>query len=87
MPGSEETAVCRGCGMALNGKPYHMGGSAYHPQTGARCPSNHYGGFVCSEGCDYKASVELLSSMPGCGGAGSPDCYAADTIKSNWRDT
>jgi hypothetical protein len=60
-----ETAVCRGCGRKLNGKPYYMGGAAYHPETGERCKVNHYGGFVCSRQCDKRASHELENSMPG----------------------
>lgn len=81
---SDEVAVCRGCGRVLDGKPYYMGGDAYHPVTKERCPKNYYGGFVCSEDCDRRACVEQLSSMPGCGVARSPDQFAAATILSNW---
>lgn len=60
-------AVCRGCGQALRGKPYHMGGDAYVPldRGGGRAKVNHYGGFVCSEGCDYRSALRLEQSMPG----------------------
>lgn len=61
----QEHATCRGCGMKLNGKPYYMGGSAYHPYTKERCPSNYYGGFVCSKSCDYRSALELEKTMPG----------------------
>lgn len=80
----DEIAVCRGCGRELKGKPYGMGGDAYHPVTGERCPKNHYGGFVCSEECDRRASVEQHASMPGCRGARTPDQGAAKTIARNW---
>lgn len=86
MHSSDTHAVCRGCGQVLNGKPYHMGGHAYHPETGKRCPSNHYGGFVCSRQCDWKASVEQLDSMPGCMGARRPSCCAMATINRNWPE-
>lgn len=82
---SEETAVCRSCGLELKGKPFHLGGAAYHPRTNERCPTNHYGGFVCSYECDYRASVEQHESMPGCSGARTPGCYAERTIANNWR--
>lgn len=80
----DERAECRNCGMLLRGKPYYMGGSAYHPLTGEQCKVNHYGGFVCSPGCDYRASVKQVSSMPGCAGATRPDCYAMERLRRNW---
>lgn len=67
MHNSDTQAVCRGCGRVLRGKPYFMGGFAYHPITGKRCPANFFGGFVCSEQCDRKASLEQEQSMPGHG--------------------
>lgn len=83
---SEETAVCRGCGRQLKGKAYCMGGSAYHPVTNERCPANYYGGFVCSETCDYNASLELERSMPG-HGATQKTLYGVVLahIKNNWK--
>lgn len=62
---TEAVAVCRGCGRNLKGKPYYMGGEAYHPKTNERCKVNFYGGFVCSEQCDIDAAVELERTMPG----------------------
>jgi len=83
----KETAVCRGCGKVLNGKPYHMGGDAYHPETGKRCKKNFYGGFVCSPHCDYRASLELEDSMPG---GTSPSrrisSQAMQSYRDNWGD-
>ncbi len=59
---SEETAVCRGCGMKLKGKPYHLGGIARHPETNKVCESNFYGGYVCSDSCDsYSTSRQKRS--------------------------
>jgi len=60
-------AVCRGCGKALRGHPYHMGKPAYLPlnEGGGQAKVNHYGGFVCSEGCDYNSALRLEQSMPG----------------------
>lgn len=64
---SQETAECRGCGKALRGKPYYMGGSAYLPlsEGGGQAKVNFYGGFVCSRGCDYRSSLRLEQTMPG----------------------
>lgn len=82
----DEVATCRGCGRVLRGKPYYMGGDAYIPETGQLAKVNHYGGFVCSPGCDYRASVRQHDSMPGCGGATRPDCYAMAHIRRNWPE-
>jgi ribosomal protein L34E len=84
MHDSDTNAVCRNCGMILKGKPYHMGGTAYHPHTNEQCPVNHYGGFVCSRVCDYHASLKQLRSMPQCGTATRLDCYADASLKRNW---
>ena len=65
---SDEVAKCRGCGLELEGKPYYMGGRAYHPVTKKQCLTNAYGGFVCSETCDLRAARELEGTMPGCYG-------------------
>lgn len=58
-------ATCRGCRRELVGDDYMYGGSAWHPDTKERCPTNHYGGFVCSPRCDREASQTLENSMPG----------------------
>lgn len=82
---SEQTAKCRGCGRALSGKPYHLGGSAYHPDTKERCRHNFYGGFVCSRECDIRACLELERSMPGHDGRQrQPGQFAMDQIDRNW---
>lgn len=84
---SDETAICRGCGLHLDGKPYYMGGSAYHPRTRERAKVNYFGGFVCSRFCDYKASLEQERSMPGHGdGQQSIGSYARASLEANWRD-
>jgi len=84
---AEEKAECRGCGMILRGRPYCYGGSAYHPQTGERAKANYYGGFVCSQECDFRSSLRLEQSMPGASGEISRtlSCYANDHYKNNWR--
>ncbi len=83
-----ERATCRGCGRILSGKPYYMGGRAYHPETGERCPSNHYGGFVCSRSCDFRASLELERSMPGHGdGQQRLGSFARESLERNWSQS
>lgn len=84
MHSHETKAVCRGCGLELRGKAYHLGGFAYHPTTGKRCLSNHYGGFVCSEQCDRRAHLELEESMPGHMGQRSLDPHTSKEIAEKW---
>lgn len=84
MSDKKETAECRGCGMELIGKPYEMGGSAYRPDTMERCPSNHFGGHVCSRLCDERASMDMLGCMPGARSAKFLDSYCRASILSNW---
>jgi len=60
-----DKAKCRHCGLVLDGKPYYMGGVAFHPRTREICKINYYGGFVCSRECDKGASLDLERSMPG----------------------
>ena len=86
---SKEVATCRGCGRKLNGKPYYAGHTAYIPETNERAKVNHYGGFVCSERCDIKSSVELEVTMPGCNtikGFNNLSTYAQQSIKRNWQN-
>jgi hypothetical protein len=80
-----ETAKCRGCGKVLNGKPYYMGGSAFDPKTKEEAKSNFYGGFVCSESCDYSASQRQEESMPGVGKFISLSSGAQQHIRRNWK--
>ncbi len=83
----QKVATCRGCGRVLIGKPYYMGGNAYLPgPKRIAAKVNHYGGFVCSHRCDYRASLEQLRDMPRCGDALTPDCSAMATIRSNWPE-
>jgi len=63
----DETAVCRWCRRELIGEPYRFGLPAYDPTTMEPVPVNFYGGFVCSERCDYNVCIEMNSSMPGAG--------------------
>jgi hypothetical protein len=63
--------------MILIGEPYYTGKSAYHPRTQERCKSNFYGGFVCSERCDYNSSWELETTMPG--------HDAKNHLRNNWK--
>ena len=80
-----EKARCRGCRRELRGKPYYMGGVAYHPETGERCPINFYGGYVCSKGCDHNASLDLESSMPGhTYSQETIGSYAQESLEQNW---
>lgn len=82
----DEVATCRGCRMVLRGKPYYMGGSAYHPQTGKQAKVNFYGGYVCSEVYDRRASLELEQTMPG-HGMQQPRIgqLAQESLNRNWR--
>ena len=58
-------AVCRCCGRELIGKAYQLGGSAYLPGPKMeRAKVNFYGGYVCSDICDKRASYDLEESMP-----------------------
>lgn len=81
---TNEHAICRGCGRPLQGKPYYMGGSAYIPETGKRAPVNYFGGFVCSESCDRRVCLEMLSSMPGAGEARRLDTPCQQSVQRNW---
>lgn len=83
---TQETAECRGCGKALRGKPYYMGGRAFDFDTGAEAKACHYGGFVCSRQCDHRACLSLERTMPGHGtGQQTLSCYARDSLRK-WGD-
>ena len=81
-------AKCRNCGKLLRGKPYHMGGGAYLPldEGGGRAKSNHYGGYVCSQRCDYRAALSLEQSMPGHLGQTRLTGDLARRISERWAD-
>ena len=83
---SEEKATCRNCGKELIGKPYYMGGGAYIKKRGVleAVPVNHYGGYVCSYACDYKASLELEQSMPGHQGQRELRGNVLESVRRNW---
>lgn len=73
--------------MELQGKPYYMGGRAYHPRTRKQCKVNFYGGFVCSRECDFRSSLRLESTMPGHSvDQRSLGVYAKQHFNSNWSD-
>lgn len=82
---NEEVAQCRNCHMTLKGKPYYMGGDAYHPKTNKKVPVNFYGGFVCSSDCDYRASIKMESSFPGAGEAEFLSSQAISKYRNNWK--
>ena len=84
MHSHDTKAVCRGCGLELRGKAYHLGGLAFHPKTGAQAKTNYYGGYVCSESCDRRAHLELEESMPGHAGQRSLDPQASRRIEEKW---
>lgn len=80
----EDIAICRGCGMALDGSPYYTGKSAFHPRTKEQAKANYYGGWVCCESCDYRACLEQESSFPGAGKATFLSLGAKQRIRNNW---
>lgn len=84
MSDTKDPAVCRGCRMTLKEFDYSYGGAAYHPRTGKRVPVNHFGGFVCSESCDRRACLDMLSSMPGAGPTRTLDSPCAERVRQNW---
>lgn len=83
----QETAVCRGCGCKLTGKPYYTGNIyAFDPVTKREAKINFYGGFVCSQECDFRSSLELEKSMPGHGGSQRTiSDMASAKMARNWR--
>lgn len=85
---SKETATCRGCGMELRGKPYHKGGTAFHPVTNEECKTNFYGGFACSYECNKRAAQRLENDMPGAtpGGNKSLSCYAREHLRDRYPE-
>jgi len=82
----KDIATCRNCGLVLEGRDYRFGGEAYHPVTKERVKKNHYGGYVCSARCDYRASLDLEQSMPGHGyHQKTLGCFAQEAYDNNWR--
>lgn len=89
-PENPMVAECRGCGRTIPGKPYYMGGPAPYEHTPERpyhrWRANHYGGWVCSRGCDFRAALNLEQSMPGHGdGQRSPGCYPSGFLDEKWE--
>ena len=82
---ADEQATCRACGVVLRGKPYCYGGIAFNIMTGEQAKVNHYGGYVCSRECDFRASLALERSMPGHGSEQADvGVYARRSIEANW---
>lgn len=86
MHANDEKAVCRGCGLVLRGKPYYMGGYAYHPRTGKQCLFSHFGGHLCSEECDRRSYLEQEQSMPGHQGQRTIDPNTSRQIAAKWAN-
>lgn len=90
----DEVACCRGCGRLLDGKPYSRGGSAYvpHDNPNARGPrvqakACHYGGYVCSQSCDVRATLALERTMPGHAGQERLSYEIRQRIERKWSTT
>jgi hypothetical protein len=84
---SDDKAVCRNCGRELIGKPYHLGGSAYLPgRKLTPAKANHFGGWVCSHSCDYRAELEQEESMPGHTGQRSLGVVRARQLREKWGE-
>jgi hypothetical protein len=84
---NQEQAHCRWCRKPLRGKPYYQGGGAWDIETGEKARVNHYGGYVCSRGCDFRAGLELEQSMPGHGySQRTLGCFAQKSLERNWED-
>lgn len=82
---SKTGAKCRGCGRDLQGRDYAFGSVAHIPETAERAKINHYGGFVCSPRCDYKASLDLEQTMPGHNAQQTKiGCFAQESYNRNW---
>lgn len=87
----DRIAECRWCRRAIPGKPYYMGGTAPYETVRSgvyrQWRSNHYGGWVCSRSCDFKAALELEQSMPGHGAEQRrPGCYPPGFLDHKWGD-
>jgi hypothetical protein len=84
---NQDKATCRGCGKELIGKPYYMGGGAYMPKTMEPCKVNFYGGYVCSEACDFNTSLAHERTMPGhTHSQASLSSFAQQDYNKNWRN-
>jgi hypothetical protein len=82
-----ETPACRGCGTALEGQPFYTGKPAYIRTNRfglVPVPTCHYGGHVCSERCDRRASAQLEGSMPGCSDTGRLMGNLSSEISRKW---
>lgn len=75
--------ACRYCGKEL----YQVDQVyAYDPETRESAKINFYGGFVCSQQCDFNASLELERSMPGHGYSQKKlGCFSSEHYRNNWK--
>lgn len=78
--------TCRGCGKKLSGSNT-QGNYVHDPETKEAAKWNYYGGWVCSERCDYNSSLELERSMPGHMGQKSlsVNSFSYNSVKRNWQ--
>ena len=84
---TDTQAVCRGCGKLLDGSPYFKGGRAYDPKTREAAKVCHYGGWVCSRECDYRATLTLEQSMPGHRGQARLSGDVLRKLNARWEGT
>jgi ribosomal protein L37AE/L43A len=83
----DETPYCRHCNRTLRGHAYWTGKPAYHPEPNGTVRRNHYGGWVCSRSCDWKAALDLEQSMPGHGyHQKTPGCYTYAQMDEKWGE-
>lgn len=79
---------CRGCGKPLNGNGL-QGNSVYDPETKKDAKWNYYGGWVCSERCDYNFCLAVEQSMPGHVGQRklSIGSKSYESVKKHWKQS
>jgi len=76
-----ETVKCRGCRKDLTETWNRY---CYNPITKEEAKWNHYGGWVCSERCDYRSALELEQTMPGHTGQTSLGYHLSKEIERRW---
>jgi hypothetical protein len=83
----EKNTTCRGCGKLLEGDGSQFN-AVYDPETKILAKWNYFGGWVCSERCDYDSCLELERSMPGHMGQRSLSIGSASyrQVKTNWKE-
>jgi hypothetical protein len=83
----ERNSTCRGCGKLLKGDG-SQGNAVYDPETKIFAKWNYFGGWVCSELCDYNSCLNLEKSMPGHMGQHSLGIGSSsyNAVKNNWKE-